>query len=266
MSESSSPQPPRNHTIWLDELRLAVVFMTRLPLRLHHAPDAGVYARSMGWYPLIGAGVGLIGGAAYTLASLAALPPAVAALLAVAAMTGATGGLHDDGLADIADGFGGGRSRERTLEIMRDSRLGSYGGLALVFSVGLRASTLAALGGAGPCAVVTALVASAACSRAVLPAMAWIMQPARRDGLAATHGRPPLGRVLLALALAALITLTALGPTLAALALAVIATSATVGMGRLAHRRIGGYTGDVLGGTQQVAEIAILLVLTGLRG
>ncbi|HYG86421.1 MAG TPA: adenosylcobinamide-GDP ribazoletransferase [Azospirillum sp.] len=257
----ASPHRPRHRATWLDELLLAVVFMTRLPLHLHHEPDPGLYARSMGWYPLVGAALGLAGGAVYALASLADLPPTVAALLAVGAMTWATGGLHEDGLADIADGFGGGCTRERKLEIMRDSRVGSYGVLALVFSVALRASALAALG--GPLEVAAALVAGAACSRAVLPVMAWIMQPARKDGLAATHGCPPSGRVMLALALAAVTALIAVGPAAPAVALA--SAGAAGAVGALAMRHIRGYTGDVLGGAQQVAEIAVLLTLAGLR-
>lgn len=261
MPDASSHPPPHRAT-WLDELLLAAVFMTRLPLRLRHEPDAGTYSRSMGWYPLIGAGLGLVGGAVYALAGLANLPPATAGLLAVAAMTWASGGLHEDGLADIADGFGGGRTRERKLEIMRDSRLGSYGVLALVFSVGLRASALTAFGAAP--ATTAALVAAAACSRAILPAMAWTMQPARKDGLGAGHGRPPTKRVALALLSGAVVALLAVGPATPAVAL--VAAGAATGVGALATRHIRGYTGDVLGGTQQVAEVAILLTLAGLSG
>jgi len=257
----ASHHRPRHRPTWLDELALAVLFMTRLPVRLRSEPDPGLYARSMGWYPLVGVLVGLFGGAVYALATVANLPPLVAALLTVAATAWITGGLHEDGLADITDGFGGGRNRERKLEIMRDSRVGSYGVLAVVFSVALRAAALAAL--AGPAAVLAALVTATACSRAVLPAMAWTLEPARRDGLAATHGCPPGKRVALALALAAVAALVAVGPAVIAAALASAAAAGVVGA--MAQRHINGYTGDVLGGAQQVAEIAVLLTLVALR-
>ncbi|HEY0836205.1 MAG TPA: adenosylcobinamide-GDP ribazoletransferase, partial [Azospirillum sp.] len=137
--------PPRRRATWLDEIALATVFMTRLPIRLRLDPEVDLHARSMGWFPLVGAGVGLLAGGVYALTVWLNLPPTAAALLALAASAWVTGALHEDGLADVADGFGGGRSRERKLEIMRDSRVGSYGVLAVVFSVGLRASALAAL-------------------------------------------------------------------------------------------------------------------------
>jgi adenosylcobinamide-GDP ribazoletransferase len=258
----TSPHRPRHRATWLDELMLAAVFMTRLPLRLSHAPEPELYPRSMGWYPLVGAALGLFGGGVYALAGLANLPPTIAAVLTVAALAWATGGLHEDGLADVADGFGGGRTRERKLEIMRDSRVGSYGVLAVVLSVALRVSALAALG--GPLEVAAALVAAATCSRAVLPAMAWTMAPARKDGLAAGHGCPPSKRVVLALALAAVVTLSAVGPAVLAVALA--SSTAAMVTGALALRHLRGYTGDVLGAAQQAAEIAALLTLVGLRG
>ncbi|HYD69111.1 adenosylcobinamide-GDP ribazoletransferase [Azospirillum sp.] len=251
------PRPKRRRATWLDEIALATVFMTRLPVRLRLDPEVDLHARSMGWFPLVGAAVGLLAGGVYALALGLNLPAMAAALLALAASAWVTGALHEDGLADVADGFGGGRSRERKLEIMRDSRVGSYGVLAVVFSVGLRASALAAL--AEPVVVVGALAAAGACSRAVLPALAWTLMPARRDGLAANHGCPPSKRVALALAIAAVVALLAVGKAVLAVAVAGALAAAVVGF--LALRQIRGYTGDVLGAAQQAAETAILLTL-----
>ncbi|WP_207456967.1 adenosylcobinamide-GDP ribazoletransferase [Azospirillum sp. SYSU D00513] len=255
----SHPAPPAPR--WTDDLALAVVFMTRLPLRLRGAPAEGAQARSMGWFPLVGAGVGLLGGGVHALALLANLPPLAAALLALAAMAWATGALHEDGAADVADGFGGGRDRTRKLEIMRDSRVGSYGVLAIVFSVGIRAAALAAL--AGPLEAVLALAASGALSRGGMAVMARLMAPARADGLAARQGRPGTGTVALSLALSAAIATAALGMAApAALAAAALGGWAVAA---LARRQIGGHTGDVFGAAQQVAEAAVLLTLTALR-
>ncbi|QCG86603.1 adenosylcobinamide-GDP ribazoletransferase [Azospirillum sp. TSH100] len=255
------PPPPR----WTQDAALALVFLTRLPLPpigpLNGPLAEGASARAMGWFPLVGALVGLTGGVVFAMAALLHLPPLAGALLALAATVRLTGGLHEDGAADVADGFGGGRDLARKLEIMRDSRAGSYGVLALVFSVGIRAAALAAL----PVpAAVSALVAAGALSRCGLAMMARVLSPARRDGLAAAQGRPAMATVLLALAFGIAIAVAALGglalPALAASLLAVIAVSA------LARKQIGGHTGDVFGAAQQVAETAVLLTLSALMG
>lgn len=244
---------------WLTDLTLAAVFLTRLPVPLAGPPTEESHARAMGWFPLVGAGLGLLGGGVHALALAAHLPPMAAALLALAALVWLTGGLHEDGAADVADGFGGGRDRARKLEIMRDSRVGSYGVIAIVFSVAIRAAALAAL--SGP-AGVAALAASGALSRGGMAAMAWRLAPARADGLAARQGRPGTPTVALSLILSAAIATAALGAAApAALAAAGLATWAVAA---LARRQIGGLTGDVFGAAQQIAEAAVLLTLAAL--
>ncbi|BAI73044.1 cobalamin synthase [Azospirillum sp. B510] len=265
-----TPPPPR----WTQDAALALVFLTRLPVPsigplanpLAGPLADGASARAMGWFPLVGALVGLAGGAVFAAAAALHLPPLAGALLALAATVRLTGGLHEDGAADVADGFGGGRDVARKLEIMRDSRVGSYGVLALVFSVGIRAAALAAL----PVpAAVAALVAAGALSRCGLAAMARVLAPARRDGLAAAQGKPAMTTVLLAPAFGIAIAAAALGglalpvlafPSLAATLLAVAAVTA------LARTQIGGHTGDVFGAAQQVAEATVLLTLSALLG
>jgi adenosylcobinamide-GDP ribazoletransferase len=227
----------------LDELTAAALFLTRLPLPCPAVMPPDLHGRSAGWYPLIGALIGLAG--------------APAALLALAAQTGLTGALHEDGLADTADGFGGGRDKAAKLAIMRDSRLGSYGAMALIFSIGLRASALASL--PDPVAVTAALAAAGALSRAALVALYGGLAPARTDGLGATLGRPDRGRVALALGLGFALAVAGLG--LSAIPAVLAAAVAALAVARLARRQIGGYTGDVLGAAQQAAEIAVLLAL-----
>lgn len=240
----------------LRDLRIAACFLTRLPVRWPPDAPADALARSMRLFPLLGAGIGLAAGLVWALALGLGAPALVAALLALAAQALLTGALHEDGLADVADGFGGGRSRERALEIMRDSRIGSYGTLALVLSVGLRAAALAALGW-NLWAGVAALAASGAVSRATCPALLAWLPPARPDGLGAGAGRPPSEAVFTALGLALCFALLLLGLRhgLAALVLAALVAWAVAG---LARRRIGGHTGDVLGAAQQLAEVAVL--------
>jgi adenosylcobinamide-GDP ribazoletransferase len=257
-------QPPTDRPLlarpWrrADDAILAVVFLTRIPLRLPGSPPDGALARAMGWFPLVGLVLGLTGAAVYALAGLAGLTPLLSALLALGAVVWLTGGLHEDGLADTFDGLGGGRERERKLEIMHDSRIGSYGALALMFSVGLRVAALAAL--QTPLKVALAYAVAASLSRAAAPLLAVTMTTARTDGLGFLCGRPPRTETAFAVGLAALIALVALGPTGMALPLAgALAASALVAAA--ANRHIGGYTGDVLGAAQQASEITILILL-----
>jgi adenosylcobinamide-GDP ribazoletransferase len=173
-----------------------------------------------------------------------------------------TGALHEDGLADVADGFGGGRTREDKLRIMRDSRIGSYGALALVLALLARAGALVAL--ADPSDVLAALVAAGAVSRAALPAVMAISPQARADGLAAAAGRPHPLRAAAAALVAALLAILLLGQAAPAALLAGAGGALAVAL--LARRQIGGYTGDVLGAAQQLGEIGVLLGAVAARG
>ena len=127
----------------IQDLATAFQFLTRLPLsRVPYEPNA--LSRSAKFFPLVGLVIGVMGSVAY-LWLIRHLPAAIAALLTVAFFVLATGGLHEDGLADVADAFGGGWNREQILAILKDSRIGTFGTLALVVSVGLRVLLLANL-------------------------------------------------------------------------------------------------------------------------
>jgi adenosylcobinamide-GDP ribazoletransferase len=240
---------------WWEDVRLACGLLTRLPVPGRGRPG-GPLRRAAHAFPLVGALVGLIAAGAYHAALLVGLPTLAAALLALLAAVLATGALHEDGLADTADGFGGGRDRDHKLAIMRDSRIGAYGVLALIFAVGLK---LAALGALPPRGVLPALVAAHVASRAVLPWVMWQERPARADGLAVAAGAPAGAAVLWSLGLGAAALLLALGPVGGLIALAAAAILAQ-GLAWLARRQVGGITGDVLGALQQAVEVAVLLV------
>jgi adenosylcobinamide-GDP ribazoletransferase len=236
----------------------ATAFFTLIPVttpacRAERLADAA-------WaFPLVGAGIGGLAAFAFLLVQLLGLgdwPAAVLALLAGIVLTGA---LHEDGLADTADGLIGGHDRDERLAIMRDSRHGTFGVVAIVLSVLLRAAALAEPGEAVHAGL--ALIAAHAASRAALPVAMRALAPARADGLGAAAGRPRMPLALWALAIGLLVTLAALGPKRGAIAFG-LAGAAVFILGVLAHRRIGGYTGDVLGAFQQIAEIAILLTAT----
>ena len=239
------------------DLRIAASFATIVPVASSKQAVDGAVARATWALPLAGLLVGLAGAAAYALASWLGLPSAIAALLALATTTLITGALHEDGLADTADGLGGGRTRERKLEIMRDSRIGSYGVCALILSFGLRWSALAAI--ANPWMVMLALVSAHAAARAGVPAFMSLVPPARPDGLSASAGSPPGRSVAIAFGLGTLGLALALGPARALVGLVLLSLAGLI-LARLAIRQIGGQTGDILGAFEQVGEILILLV------
>ncbi len=239
------------------DLKAGIRFLTRLPVG--GAPptgDAGL-AHAAWTFPLVGVAVGLIGAAIYGIAHQLGLPAWIAAVLAVAATLAVTGCLHEDGLADTADGFGGGDTRERKLEIMRDSRIGSYGVCALTLSILLRVAALASF--ATPAPAVWALIAAHAGARATLPLFMALVPPARRDGLAFAAGRPATDRVIAASVLGILILAIALGPAHGIAALVFLLVVIAL-MAWLSVVQIEGQTGDVLGAVEQVSEIVILLV------
>jgi adenosylcobinamide-GDP ribazoletransferase len=230
------------------EAHLALVLLTRIrwPRLAEPVPTLGQAAWA---FPLAGLITGAIAATLWQAALLLGLARTVAAGLALAGAIAASGALHEDGLADLADGFGGGATRARKLEIMKDSRLGSYGAIALVIALGLRWTLLAEAG--HPAAIVALAVAS----RAPLATVLAILPPARADGLgrAAAAGTTWWRAVLAALlGLAAL----ALLPWVQALRAGLAMVAAVAVLALLARRQIGGQTGDVLGAMQVVGEIA----------
>src|SRR5262245_47192313 len=251
-----TPQLPKPADLAAD-LAVALGFSTRLPL-LHAAPVAGAdLARAVWALPIAGACVALLGALVYWLAYRAGLPSLPAAALALAATVLATGCLHEDGLADVADGFGGGATLERKLEIMRDSRIGTYGVCALVLALLLRVGAIASL--VQPALVLFALLAAHSGARAMVAVFMWFVPPARRDGLAAEAGQPPDASVIIAALLGVVGIGLFLGPAVGLIAFGAVIIAALV-MAWLSVRQIGGQTGDVLGAVEQVCEIVILLV------
>lgn len=243
----------------LEEAKLALMLLTRLPAgRLAEpAPAMGAAAWA---FPLVGLVVGLIGAGAHWAALALGLGPVLAALLALAAMVLATGALHLDGLADFADGMGGGRDRAHVLEIMRDSRIGSYGVIALVLVLGAMAAVLARLPAER---VLPSLLLAAVASRLAMLMVLDLLAPARADGL----GRMAMGAGKGAWVPGALVA-AALALWLGPAALAGLAAGglAALWVARIARARIGGQTGDVLGASQVAAELGCLLGLAAALG
>jgi adenosylcobinamide-GDP ribazoletransferase len=209
--------------------------------------------------PVAGVAVGLISAFALALTTLLGLPLLLRAGLATAALVVATGALHEDGLADVADGFGGGATRERKLEIMRDSRVGAYGAIAIALALILRVGALAAALDGGFWRASLSLMLVAAISRAAALTPLALLPPARADGAGAAAGRLASSALAAAwgsaLVIALALGLVAVGVVHALLA-ALLSGAGALLMVVLARRAIGGQTGDVAGAAQQCGEIA----------
>lgn len=234
----------------------ALQFLTRLPVRVAYDPRR--MAASSAWHPAVGLLIGAFAGLVFWLASRV-FPPALAALLSTAAGMLLTGALHEDGFADVCDGLGGGRTRERVLEIMRDSRLGTYGAAGLGLMLGAKILAVAAL----PVAVVPGvLVAGHAASRASAVLLLATSVYARFDGAAGSvAGGPSSGGLGLAVAVGglALLSLLLFLPV-GSVACGVLGLALGHAAMRAAfERRLAGYTGDCVGATQQTSELGLYL-------
>ena len=239
-------------------LRIAATFLTRVPLGGSHTAPTPLSA-TVWVFPVVGAAVGLVGGLIFTAFDWVGAPVWISAIAAISAMYALTGGLHEDGLADVADGFGGGISRDRKLAIMRDSRIGTYGVSALIFSIGVRVAALASIAEAG--FAVSALILAGAISRSAIGPVMALLPQARPDGLSAIAGQPRSSQAWLGVAVAFAIALGFAGLSDVLVAICVTAVVVTA-VATIAKRQIGGQTGDVLGAVAQVAEIAVLVTLS----
>ncbi|TVQ34123.1 MAG: adenosylcobinamide-GDP ribazoletransferase [Geminicoccaceae bacterium] len=237
-------------------LRVALVFLTRLPVGLGQRPPS--LAEASPWFAVVGALLGLAAGLLFAGLSYAGMPSFPASLVVLAFLVIATGALHEDGLADCADALGP-HDRAKRLEVMRDSRIGSFGAMALILVTLARVAGLSSLW--HPADQVATLVVVLALSRGLLvPTMA-VLSFARPDGLAARSGHPDKLSIALALAIPALLAFALLPPD-RALKLLAVGVVVAIAWAWFAQRAYGGQTGDVLGAQQQLVEAALLLSLT----
>lgn len=235
------------------DIPAAIGLLSRLPVH----SDATRGAASAWAFPIVGIIIGGLAAATGWALVAVGVPANLTAAVVLAVMIGTTGALHEDGLADTVDGLWGGWDKVRRLEIMKDSHIGAYGVIALVLSLILRWAALAALINADM--FIASLIAVATLSRLPMVVLMAVMPHARRDGLSASVGRVGPLPALIAVGIAALTGVALLGWTgllvLAAVAIAGLITA------RIAHIKIGGQTGDILGASQQIAEIAALMAL-----
>ena len=254
-------------TSFLEDFLASLEFLSRLPVKVTKRPPLAIASRAFGAVGLV---LGALTGLLFWLAISAGLSTGLAVVIALAAHILLTGGLHEDGLADVADGFGGGWTVARKLEIMRDSAVGTYGVLALIFAVGLRVTAYNFIlesqsGAATGLLASVGLFAGVACiSRAAMAFMMYQLPLARGDGRAAQAGSPShdnLRQGLFISAVAGGAVLMLFGGITVALAAFAGAALAYLIVSRATRRQIGGYTGDVLGSLQQITEILALIAI-----
>ncbi|MRW88192.1 adenosylcobinamide-GDP ribazoletransferase [Pseudoduganella sp. FT26W] len=238
----------------------ALQFFTRLPIPRWVGFDPAWLNQASRYFPLVGVVVALITGAAYALAAWL-LPAPVAVVISTAAGIYATGAFHEDGFADMCDGFGGGMTPERVLEIMKDSRIGAYGAIGTICMLALKLVTLSML---PSLAAIGALLAAHPLSRLMATSLIWRLDYARAEGKAKPLAQKMRSIEFLIAAISAplpALAVVALGwlPAAALIAGVVTAVIATIWLARKFVRRIGGYTGDCLGAVQQVTEIMFYL-------
>ena len=254
-----SDTPPRP-LIALIDVPASLGLLSRLPVPIDGERAAARSAEATWAYPVAGV---IIGGVAALVASAAlwiGLPIPAAALLALAALVIVTGAMHEDGLADSADGLWGGWDPARRLEIMKDSRIGVYGVAALALSLLLRWIALTAFVATG--LHWAALITAAAVSRACVTGLMAILPHARQDGLSAQVGRPGHAAALIAAAIALVLACAFWGWW--GLLVALMAELTVLGCAAIARAKIGGQTGDILGAAQQMTELAVMLTLLAL--
>ena len=254
----------------MHQLRLffiALQFFTRLPIPRWVGFDAAWLNHASRYFPLVGLVVGAIAAGVYAAAALV-LPAPVAAVLSTAATIYITGAFHEDGFADACDGLGGGMTRERALEIMKDSRVGAYGAIGIVCMLIAKCTALAFL---PPASAIAALLLAHPLSRLAATSLIWTMEYARAEGKAKplaqrmSAGEFSIATATVLLPAATLVVHGALSA--AACAGAVLAASlAALWLARKFERRLGGYTGDCLGAVQQLSEVAIYLAVLATLG
>ena len=245
----------------LGDCAAAFLLLSRIPVGWYHFPaERPPNLTSALWaFPLVGLVIGGSGGAILVAASSLGLPPFAAAVLALAGMALLSGAMHEDGLADMADGFGGGHDAESIIRIMHDSRIGAYGVLALILATALRLALLAlCLETVSGWALIgfIALIGAASRFQPVLQLAVFPLSPHAK--LAALTGRPGMGRLVAALTLW-LPAMVWLSGSIATAIIILPALVSSLWIGQIATRRIDGLTGDVMGASTMIAEIMMLM-------
>jgi adenosylcobinamide-GDP ribazoletransferase len=243
--------------IWLSELIIAAKYLTRIRFPTIHKADKPLIARSMAWFPLIGAVIGAFGAVIETTTGLAGMPSTITASLAVAGMLWLTRALHEEELATLANQYGDAGDKSRRVGWLKEDRSIRYGTFAVIFSIILKVFAIASINNSE--VVFITLIASGAWSHAVMSVAAAWLKPLPDDPVSDHFGQPPGLRVLLAVGLGAALVFAALGVGAGiAMGTGIIAAIVVILLG---SRLIGGYNGPLLGGLQQVVELVVICTI-----
>lgn len=262
------PTPTRSRTVadkFLHQIRLffiALQFFTRLPIPRWVGFEPDWLQHASRYFPAAGFVVGAFTAGVYA-AALYFWPQSVAVLLSTAAGIYLTGALHEDGFADACDGFGGGYTPERVLEIMQDSRIGAYGAIGIGLLIAVKCAALISM---PAWSVAAALLGAHPLSRLASAALIWRLRYVKAAGKAKPLAQQMSTAEFCIAAATALLAALAIGlagwlPWSGIVAGAIAAAGAAIWLARFFIRRIGGYTGDCLGAVQQLAEAAIYLAV-----
>lgn len=241
--------------------RTALMFYTRIPVGNINNYESSMLSKSTRYFPIIGLIVGALTAGVYWLLSLI-LPNAIALLLSMAFSVYLTGAFHEDGFADFCDGFGGGYTKEKVLTIMKDSRIGTYGTVGLAFVL---ATKFIALNEISPIIIMATLIAGHTLSRLIPVILLYTSSYVRED---ATSKSKPIGHkdsvgAFIFSILTGLIPFIWLSVN-TIIIFTVAITIVTIIFRRYITKKIGGYTGDVLGALQQISEVVFYLVIVSL--
>jgi adenosylcobinamide-GDP ribazoletransferase len=270
MTDASPPPPDIAAPPFrpLGELVHALRFLTRLPVPLARTLDPPPLHQTMRMFSVAGALIGLATGGILWLSSRLDVPSLLGCAITVAATLLLTGALHEDGFADFVDGLGGGKTRDQRLEIMRDSRIGAFGALALMMAVLIRIFAYESLLSQEWNVLLLTVAASQSFSRALVVDLMWATPPARSDGLSALAGRPSRSVAIFAIIIGLALTMSTAAfadPEAAVVALG-LGLAATALVRRLAMKLLGGQTGDVCGAAQVSCELAMLIAFAATLG
>ena len=255
----------RETFLWVHDIVAALGLLSRLPVAVKADLASERSALATWAYPVVGLILGGLGLMFFAILHLLGLPTFVSVILLIGLQIVLTGAMHEDGLADCADGFWGGWTKERRLEIMKDSHIGVYGVTAIGLALLLRVSALGAVTSSPLMAF--GLIVGGSVSRSAMVVVMYGLPNARGGGLSQSVGRPPISAMWTAIGIAGAATMAMgllIGHILGVLVVFGTAAVTTVACAMIAKRKISGQTGDVLGATQQVTEVAILIALSAL--
>jgi adenosylcobinamide-GDP ribazoletransferase len=269
MSDTLSNRPESRGRIRpFAEVLVSLRFLTRIPVPFISTIDPPSLARSMRFFGVAGAMIGVLNGVVLVALNLLHVPVMIAAIITCGFGLVLTGALHEDGLADSADGLFGGRDQERRLLIMKDSRIGTYGASALMVALLLRMSAYMTMMVLPGYIVIMLLATTGAFSRAMVVDMMWATKSARSEGLSASAGRPSRNSALFVILTSGIFALYACAFISADVGILAVAAASllTALIRRTSIRLIGGQTGDICGAVQVVAELGMLVAIAARIG